>query len=371
MHVVYDYQAFSLQTHGGISRYYSEIAPRIAAMNGCQTTILAGAHRNAYLDDVACECVGFRTPHVRALSPLRNAVNAAFSRAWLSRHTPDLVHETYYAEAGVAPSSCAVVVTVHDMIHEMFPELFSVRDRTAVRKAAAVARADAIICVSSNTRRDLLALLPVDPARVHVVHHGCSIPTARPARRNSDRPFVLFVGPRGGYKNWSRLIRAFAADCGLPSTLDIVCFGARPFSAEELDLVRHVMPGRSRVTHLTGSDDVLAALYSTSAALIYPSLYEGFGLPPLEAMAAGCPVVCSNSSSLPEVFAGAAEMFDPHDARALARAISSVVLSANRSDELRTAGLARARTLSWTRCAEQTREVYAEARVVRDRRVGR
>ena len=364
MHVVYDYQAFSLQTHGGISRYFSEIGPRIAAMPGYRCTVLAGAHRNDYVDGLALARVGFRLPHWRVLSPARGVVNAMFNRAWLARHRPDVVHETYYGRTRLAPAAASIVVTVHDMIHERFPEYFGRGDMTARHKATAVARADAVICVSESTRRDLLALLPVDESKVRVIHHGCTLAPQRPRAESSARPFLLYVGPRGGYKNWSMLIAALGANPSLHA-FDLVCFGGRPFTRDETALIGRALPRAQSVLHRQGGDETLASLYADAAALVYPSLYEGFGLPPLEAMASGCPVVCSDASSLPEVVASAAEMFDARDADALGTAIAAVVFSPTRREELRRAGLMRARSLTWARCAERTRIVYEEACVAR------
>ena len=363
MHVVYDYQAFSLQTHGGVSRYFSEIAPRIGAMPNCTTTILAGAHRNDYLASAGPRCIGFRVPHIRGLRLAQAVFNTAMTTQWLRRHHPDVVHETYYKAKGFGRSGHrATVVTVHDMIHEKFPEQFPAYDTTARRKAAAVRRADAVICVSANTKKDLLERLPLDPAKVHVVHHGCVVKEiiGEAGEATASRPFLLYVGPRAGYKNWRRLIAAIGLSPVLRSTFDLVCFGGRSFARDEVELIRQVAVAgtATSITHVTGDDATLERLYSHASAFIYPSIYEGFGLPPLEAMARGCPVVCSNTSSLPEVFAGAAEMFDPLDASAVAAAIESVVLSSERTGQLRELGLTRARSLSWTTSAVKTLAVY-------------
>jgi glycosyltransferase involved in cell wall biosynthesis len=159
---------------------------------------------------------------------------------------------------------------------------------------------------------------------------------------------VLFVGDRGGYKNFAGLVEALRA----PALEDIqlVCYGGGPFRKGE------TLPRRA--LHLSGSDELLAQLYRQAAALVYPSVYEGFGLPALEAMACHCPVVCSNAGSLPEIVGTAAELFDPRDPAAIADAVERVLTSSGRAQELRTRGAERAKQFTWERCAMETRQVY-------------
>jgi glycosyltransferase involved in cell wall biosynthesis len=177
------------------------------------------------------------------------------------------------------------------------------------------------------------------------VHLGCSL---RPSRSSLPTlppatPFVLFVGDRGGYKNFDTLVRAMGTSRVLRD-MPLVCFGGGPIRDK-------------RVIHVSGGDDVLASLYTQAAALVYPSLYEGFGMPLLEAMACGCPVVCSNTASLPEIAGDAAELCDPSDPAHIAAAIENV-LSPARATELRRLGAARVKEFTWEKCARETREVY-------------
>jgi glycosyltransferase involved in cell wall biosynthesis len=256
-----------------------------------------------------------------------------------------------------------VVLTVFDMIHERFPGSFPPTDRTAQHKATAVARADHVVCISHSTRSDLIEMLGVAPHRTSVVHLGHTLQTAAPRGAASvDGPYVLYVGQRGGYKNFLPLARALAASAAGADGIRLVAFGGGPFTASERAELAASGYDERRVEQRSGGDDELARLYAHASALAYPSLYEGFGIPPLEAMALDCPVVCSNTSSLPEVVGEAAELFDPCVPASMTAALDRVLLDAQRADALRARGRARVAQFSWERCAAETHAVYAALR---------
>jgi glycosyltransferase involved in cell wall biosynthesis len=222
-------------------------------------------------------------------------------------------------------------------------------------------RADRVICISENTRNDLIRLFDADERKVEVVHLAFDrfAPADTPAPLPElDRPFLLYVGHRGGYKNFANFLRAVMASGHLAKDVDIVAFGGPPFAPGEKLFISSLGFRPDQVRYLRGGDDLLAALYTRARALVYPSRYEGFGIPPLEAMSYECPVICSNTSSLPEVVGTAGEYFSPLDVDDMRQAIERVVYSEVRTAELRVAGLKRSAQFSWTRCAEQTLAVY-------------
>jgi glycosyltransferase involved in cell wall biosynthesis len=261
----------------------------------------------------------------------------------------------------MAPRKAAIVVTVFDMIHERFPQYFSPSDTTAANKLASVRRADRVICISESTRRDLLEHVPLNPDVVSVVHlAGAPVPSVRPSRPIVDGPYVLYVGARGGYKNFEGLLCAFAGSSVLRKGMRVVAFGGGSLDAAERARVR-ALGLEGTVVQISGDDAALDAAYTFAAAFVYPSRYEGFGIPPLEAMARGCPVVCAANSSLPEVVGGAAEMCDAGDPESIAAAIERVVGSRAHADELRARGRARSAQFTWDRCARASYDVYRAA----------
>ncbi|MDI6870615.1 MAG: glycosyltransferase family 1 protein [Bacillota bacterium] len=264
------------------------------------------------------------------------------------------------------PAPPRLVVTVHDLIPYVLPQTCS---RTFLRRALAeipraVAEADAVITVSLHSKRDLQTLLGVPENRLVVIPEAPEerftpldrdVCRARVARRYAlDRPFILNVGGFSRRKNLPRLVEAFAEVCrttALPHQLVLVgrpgggSYAQCQALAERLGIAdRVVFPG-----FVAGED--LPFLYNAADLFVFPSLYEGFGLPPLEAMACGVPVIAANTSSLPEVTGEAARLVDPLDPGALARSIREVLTNPAEAEQLSEAGRKRAEGFSWRRTA--------------------
>jgi glycosyltransferase involved in cell wall biosynthesis len=249
------------------------------------------------------------------------------------------------------------------MIHEKFSASHSSWDRASRYKAIAVQRADHIICISETTKRDLIELFNVDDKKITVIHLGCSLDDLSHKDQLLIRvilppQFLLYVGHRGAYKNFKRFIEAYASSPEINSQFEIVCFGGEEFSPEELKGFSQMGILPERITRFSGGDDLLCHLYKNASAFVFPSLYEGFGFPPLEAMSNDCVVICSNAGSIPEVVGIAGEYFDPNDPGDIRRAMEKVLFQPERQLELRALGRERIKQFSWERCADQTLKVY-------------
>jgi glycosyltransferase involved in cell wall biosynthesis len=361
MLVAYDHQIFSEQAYGGVSRYFFEVAKRIQAFDGYAVEILSPLFVNKYLHENPSLTVWGK--HVTQLPRPRRIVqmlNAELVRWKLNQVHPDIVHETYYLGRKLAPPKSKTVVTVYDMIHEKYPQFFPSDDKTRHLKKAAVERANHVICISENTRTDLIDLLhvPHDKTSVTYLAYAGSEQQPEPQERLQARPYIAYVGARTGYKNFVGLLRAFGVSKFLRSNFSIVCVGGGALRPEERKEMARAGMQPDQVILLNGSDDLVKSVYQGSAAFVYPSLYEGFGLPPLEAMSAGCPVVCSRTSSLPEVCGDAAEYFDPAQPESIATSIERAIGSDGRRQELIARGLLQIRKFSWDQCARQTAAVY-------------
>lgn len=362
MKIVFDHQIFSAQRYGGISRYFFELARGLGELKTDHVDI----HINSplYVNDYlltapsAVGLLGVYVPEFRGAGRVRRGANALLSPLLMSRLRPDIVHETYYASRSLAPRSSRVVITVYDMIHELFPQSFPANDSTCAIKRLAVERADHVICISENTRQDLVRLLNVPVEKTSVVHLGFSLTTSEVEDAEPPvRPYLLYVGMRGGYKNFETLLEAFASQHWLKENFDLLAFGGGAFTAHEHAMIERL----GVVTHVRqrgGSDQALARCYKQASLFVYPSIYEGFGIPPLEAMSYGCPVVCSNTSSIPEVVGTAARMFDPSSVESLAAVLLEVLQCPEISQDLSRLGLLRVNDFSWQRCALETHAVY-------------
>lgn len=362
MRIAFDHQIFGWQEYGGISRYAFETASHIARMPDCEVTVFTPFYVNRYL--------AARPPQLRLIGrPVRNfprvgriirALNGVMVRPMLRRYAPDIVHETYFQARRLAPRAAKVVLTVYDMIHERFPQHYSQFDPTRRQKAAAVKRVDHVICISESTRRDLIEFTGIAPEKTSTILLGYSLTgdDRGEVEAVEGRPFILHVGLRGGYKNFSSLLAAYAASRRLRAEFDLVAFGGGAFSGAELEELNRLGLNTTRVRQVSGDDKLLSRLYRHAVVFVFPSLYEGFGIPPLEAMDHGCPVVCGAASSLPEVVGDAARIANVGDPESLRAAVEEVAFSDAARADLIARGRQRVRLFSWDRCAEQTTQLY-------------
>ena len=359
---MYDHQIFGWQEYGGISRYLYELALEMNRLPDTQASIVSATYINQYLaqDPTKLTVVGFCVPKIPKFGRVLRILNSWISWPLLKYLKPDIVHETYYSRFSIAPKTSKVIITVHDMIHELFESNFSRLDKTSTAKKAAIERADHVICVSENTRNDLIRLFNTDPKKISVIYHGFSLDktSMQASPIVFDAPYILYVGSRFGYKNFERLLQAFAILKTGNSEVLLVCFGGGAFTRNELLLANDLGLSSGDIIQMAGTDSILANLYTYAQAFVYPSLYEGFGIPPLEAMSCGCPVACSESSSIPEVVGEAGIYFDPLSPQTIADAIESLLENPDLKAKLIKAGFERIKRFSWWQCAVETRDIY-------------
>lgn len=361
MHIAVDYQIFQTQVYGGISRYHIELGKALKGKN-CQVDFFAPLYLNNYLKNFNSSNVkGFYVKNIskKTVGTLRHISNLLFL-GYLRTHHPDIIHNTYFNTPALQKKGIPSVLTIHDMIHELYPESFSSQNKSIRLKKRAIHQADHIICISKNTYDDLLRIYDVPKDKVSIVHHGfnkISAPEVTLTDLKTEKPYLLFIGSREGYKNFDSLLKAYSSDKNLKQDFDIVCFGGgNPSKAEKVEIKK---AGLQDKIHFESGDDTLLSIYYRNAiAFIYPSLYEGFGMPPLEAMSNNCPVIVSNTSSIPEIVGSAGKYFDPQDVESLQYAIKEVIYDEKLRSDFIKLGVKNLDRFSWSKCAMETKAVY-------------
>ena len=292
----------------------------------------------------------------------------------LERERVRMVHEPHYVLPPLV--RCRSVVTIHDCIHLMFPQYLPGRLAYVYAKGSmwsAARKANRILTVSEASKRDILRFFDVAPEKVSVIYNAIDERFLAPPntahmelvrqRYQLDHPFVLYVGNIKPHKNIQRLIDAFGRTRarGCQEDLKLVIIGDEISKYPALRQSVHKYKLDKHVRFLGFQPmETLAAFYRLARVFVFPSLYEGFGLPPLEAMACGTPVVTSNVSSLPEVAGGAALLVDPYDPEAIAAGICQALTDEPLRADLIARGLERARSFSWAQSVRRIHEIYMD-----------
>ncbi|HLK88470.1 MAG TPA: glycosyltransferase family 1 protein [Polyangia bacterium] len=356
MKVLFDTYAFRMQRVGGISRYFAELIRRLPSC-GIEPQVFM-----PLVDNEHAASTGIANRHSTSLLARhglgRRLVHSALQRTdALLRAAGQyrVLHQTYYAQPPRTRRRAAC--TIVDMIPDLFPQHFAGNPHQRKREVAAAC--DLVFSISECTTRDIVAVYGLDPGKIVTTQLGIDLAEfVSPASATNPfrAPYVLFVGQRGGYKNFQRLAAALVPVLAQWPELSLAVVG-QPLSEEE----RRTFEASGvlgRVQQASVADLALPRIYGQAELFVFPSEYEGFGIPLLEAFAAGCPVAASRASCFPEVGGEAIEYFDPRSVDDIAHAATRILASRARADALRALGAERVKMFSWTRTAEKTAEAY-------------
>jgi glycosyltransferase involved in cell wall biosynthesis len=368
--VGYDVTPLEMRQGSGVSQYAAQLlAALVARGDERRYALLAGRPVNGQIPPGTLGQIGTQLPN-------RTLWMQLVLPGVLARLRPELCHFTNSIAPLAAP--CPFVVTLHDMSLFLYPAMQPLKSLLVVRTLirAVARRASAVITVSHSARQDILRLLDLPPDKVRVIYEAASPeyrPQAQPGELQRVRqkyglhdPFVLHVGTIEPRKNLGRLVQAFASLRRAGRRERLVLAGQLGWKyADVLQQIEE--SGENRAVHLLGyvPEADLPALYSQAAVVAFPSLYEGFGLPVVEGMACGAPVLTSNCSSMAELGQGAALLVDPLHERAIADGLARLLADAALREEMRAAGLARAAEFSWARAAAETVAVYEDSTSIR------
>ena len=383
MKVLYDHQIFSSQKYGGISRYFFELIKQLDAMDNVSYDLPLKYSNNFYLlnnpdlfhvqrDEktdkffYGMDFKGKAKIH-RFLGrmsivehPMISNLNTSVRR--LKESDFDIFHPSYYDDYFIKYlNKKPFVLTIYDMIHEIYvAKHFKKSNKLILRKRELINKASHIIAISENTKKDIIEIYNIDEKKISVIYLGNSLNYNRSKVMDLPVPdnYILYVGDRHAYKNFEFFIRSIQLLLLADKKLFLVCAGSVNFTVKEKSLISG-LGLTEKVIHLPLIDDaILMNLYNKALCFVFPTLYEGFGIPVLEAFACGSPALLSNTSSLPEVGGDAALYFDPEDAGSIFDAVKKVVYDRELADSLRKKGYKQLQNFSWEKCAVETKKVY-------------
>ena len=352
MKILYDYVCYTQQI-GGVSRYHVELIKNLS--KGVDTILQPLLSKNVYLQEIGHPCFDLLPfLHSKKKELLYKQLNQWISVYYLKSKEYDVFHTTGMNPYFIGKTNKPIVITVHDLIHEKYPQLIPKADVVRQKRKKELERADAIICISEQTKNDLIQYHNVDESKISVIYHGADQAIIEIKQKPLyDFPYLLFVGGRTTYKNFNRLIEAFSL---IDKDIHLVCTG-KAFTNEELALISKYKI-QNRIHNQFVSDEELNNLYCNALAFIYPSLCEGFGLPILEAFRCGCPCIISDIQCFNEVANDAAIYFNPLNVEDIANKIMSLIFNENQRVIIKAKGYERLKNFTWKKCAELTEEVY-------------
>lgn len=363
MKIFYDgliYATYSKQS-GGISRYFDNLISRLpedfypALTTGREKSGSHPTHPNLQLYRFDLRFRPGRICHW---------LKKEYFRYVCERYKPQIVHPTYYnllTEREIKNYNVPIVITVYDMIHELFSDLMDPERVTKELKRKAFFCADSILCISESTKKDLLELYPSLESRTKVTYLATEFSEdyINPDASVPSQPYFLYVGGRGTYKNFDQLLLAFSKIIERLNYDDLLlCVVGSAFDNQESERLECLNLSKNVIHYGRATDGQLAKLYNSSIAFVYPSLYEGFGIPPLEAMACGTAVIGANVSSIPEVIGNAGLLFDPKSTDELVDQLLFVLENPLERDKLINKGKQQVKKFSWDKTARETVEIY-------------
>lgn len=349
MKILFDHQIFNY-VYGGASKYFAMMIDSLPKGSWETTSLFAS---NEYVREKKL----MRTfPYkFRGQAVICDLLNRPYTNFILRKGNFDVFHQTNFGTYCLKSLAGKPMVTTY---HDSNLSTFDPHPEIVKRQRMSLNRADAIVCVSENTKRDMLNIFDLDESKVHVIYHGIELPNLSmlPAERLIEAPYILYVGRRSEYKNFKRFINAFAKIHSCYKDIKLVCT-SNNFNEGEMELFKSLHIDSS-VLHVGADEQTMLRLYRDAVFFIFPSLYEGFGMPILESWSCHCPVLLANASCFPEIAGDAGLYFEPTDIDDMFLAMRKVIDDDMLRKDLARKGNEMVKLFSWKKSAEEHFRLY-------------
>ncbi|OGU60054.1 MAG: hypothetical protein A2X64_07615 [Ignavibacteria bacterium GWF2_33_9] len=373
MKILYDPQIFNLQVFGGISLYYKKLLEEFNFNNTDEINFKLPIiySDNKYLKNFQLINTFSLTeknfPFKKQYIKLLNSINRNKTVKELNKQDFDIYHPTYFDDYFLNHiKNKPFILTVHDMTNEVVPEYFVFdkrADETIKIKKKLIESANRIIAISENTKKDIMRFCEVDEDKIDVIYHGLPFDSTESQNESNDLPerYVLFIGQRSKYKNFISYLLSISNILQEDDSLYLVTAGGNPFTEEEQNIIHSLNLSKKIIYKQIDSEEALISFYKHALCFVFPSLYEGFGFPILEAFQCDCPLLASNTSSFPEVAGNAAVYIDPYNQESMENGTKKIIYDENLMQELIKNGREQLKIYSWAETARLTKQAYTKA----------
>ncbi len=368
MKVLFDPQIFNLQIFGGISLYFTKLLEYYSKDSEIEFKLPLTYSDNRYICTSSLlknlSFYEYNFLFKDEIVKILKRFNALKFYIKLKSKKFDLLHPTYFDKSILKHiGNKQFVLTIHDMTQEMVPEYFvfdkKVEEFKETKKILAQ-KAARIIAISENTKKDIINLYNIEENKIDIIYHALPLKITDKESPDQELPekFILFVGQRAKYKNFALFLQSISDILKNDKNLKLACAGGPDFNKSEKKFIKNLgIEGKVIRLPIT-YDEHLINYYKNALCFVFPSIYEGFGFPILEAFQCGCPLVCSNTSSFPEVAGDGAVYFDPYDTESIKSAVVKVIQDKSLSKNIVQKGYDRLKDFSWQKTTELTKKTY-------------
>lgn len=356
MKIAFDHTIFLLQNYGGISRYFLELKKEIKLSNNVK--IFCPIYLNNYITNEKNIFKLFKINKIpKYTRKLLNKCNFILNEIYFDLWKPDIIHKTYYNDYKYNFKKAKKVINVWDLNHEIYHYMYNKPSDWRPKKNS-LQNVDHIICSSKKTQSDLLKFYEIDLKKTSIIYQGTPRIPKSHISLDINYKYLLYVGSRKKYKNFNLILKAFALNNKFLKEFALICFSYEQFEKDEIELMDKLNIDKEKIKLFSGNDKILASLYMGAEALIFPSLNEGLGFPPLEAMKYGCPIIASNNLAIQEAVGNCGFYFNPVDEGSLAKTLETFINSKKEKERKKKDGFERSNLFSWKKTSEDMIKIY-------------